>query len=237
MSDLYAKDGKLYCTHHMELYIPINYFENKIAINEGSTINTFGVLYVRSFPNGNEGPIRLFNVPTFVKIQSYQFRDGTISIHGKTIDVLVLEFIKDSYVLHQTIPNGREIAEQFLTTMLAGKLPKTLNYNKILDIWWKNLEIAGVNFKVPSKIFEMIIASIYRDPENPKKRYGQTYGAQANPSGYDYKTDSVRNVVRELSTFSGMIFEDIGTMISNGINNSLDEIEEPVSPLEKIIHY
>jgi len=44
-------------------------------------------------------------------------------------------------------------------------------------------------------------------------------------------------VVKDLSTFSGMVFEDIGMMISNGINNSIEGVEEPVSPLEKIIHY
>lgn len=237
MGDLYAKEGRLYCNSYMEIYIPKSYFDNKIAVNEGSTINTFGVLYSRAYPDGNEDPIKLFNVPTFIKIQLYNSKDGSITIHNKTIDVLVLEFLKDSYVLHQTIPNGREIAEEFLSTMLAGKLPKTLNYTKIIDIWWKNLEIAGVDFKVPSKILEMIIAAIYRNPNDPKKRYGQLYGKQDSPSGYDYRTDSVRNVVRELSTFSGMIFEDIGTMISNGINNSIENIEEPVSPLEKIIHY
>jgi hypothetical protein len=26
-------------------------------------------------------------------------------------------------------------------------------------------------------------------------------------------------------------------MISNGINNSIENIDEPISPLEKIIHY
>lgn len=237
MSDLYAREGKLYCSNYTEIYIPKSYFENKIAINEGSSIDTFGVLYIRTYPDGNEGPLRLFDIPTFIKLQLYQFKDGSITIHNKTIDVLVLEYMKDSYVLHQTIPNGREIAETFLVTILAGKLPKTLNYTKIIDIWWKNLEIAGVDFKVPSKIFEMIIASIYRNPNNPKKRYGQLFGNQSVPNGYDYQTDSVRNVVRNLSTFSGIIFEDIGTMISSGITNSINEVEEPVSPLEKIIHY
>ena len=70
-----------------------------------------------------------------------------------------------------------------------------------------------------------------------KKRYGQYFGKQTNPTGYDYKTGNVRSVVKDLSTFSGMVFEDISTMISNGISNSIDNVEEPVSPLEKIIHY
>ena len=133
--------------------------------------------------------------------------------------------------------NGREVAEAFLESILSGKLPKTLNYEKIIDMWWRNLEISGVSFKVPSKIFEMIIATIYRSPNDPKKRYGQYYGKQVHPDGYDYKTGNVRNVVKDLSTFSGMVFEDMGTMISNGINNSIENIDEPISPLEKIIHY
>ena len=70
-----------------------------------------------------------------------------------------------------------------------------------------------------------------------KRRYGQKYGAQTNPNGLDYARSNVRNVVKDLSTFSGMVFEDMGMMISNGINNSINNIEEPESPLEKIIHY
>jgi hypothetical protein len=121
--------------------------------------------------------------------------------------------------------------------MLAGKLPKTLSYTNVINIWWRNLECSGISYKVPSKVYEMIIASIYRNPNNMKERYGQYYGKQSNPSGLDYKTDNVRGVVKNLSTFSGMVFEDIGTMISNGINNSLTGVDEPESPLEKIIHY
>lgn len=239
MKELYAKDGKIFCSDYMEIYIPLSYFDkaSPIAVNNGSSIDTFGVLYTRQFPDGNEGPLKLFNIPTVISLMLYEFRTDKIKIHDKTIDVMVLEYLKDSYVLHQTVPNGREVAESFLATMLGGKLPKTLNYTKIIDIWWKNLEIAGVSFKVPSKIFEMIIASIYRSPTNSKDRYGQYYGRQAAPSGYDYQTADVRSVVRDLSTFSGMVFEDIGTMISNGINNSISGVEEPVSPLERIIHY
>lgn len=70
-----------------------------------------------------------------------------------------------------------------------------------------------------------------------KERYGQVFGKRTDPDGYDYATGDVRSVVKNLSTFSGMVFEDIGTMISSGINNSVNNVEEQVSPLEKIIHY
>lgn len=234
---LYAKDGKIYCNNYCEIYIPMEYFNNRSAINKGSFIETNGILYIRSFPNGSESPIQILNLPIVVNIMIYDFKYDMIKIHNKSIDVMTLEYIKDSYILHQTVTKGKDVAEEFLDSILKGKLPKTLNYFDTIDMWWRNLEISGVSFKVPSKIYEMIAACIYRNPNNTKERYGQYISRQSNPSGYDYVTGNVREVVKDLSTFSGMVFEDISTMISNGISNSQNDVEEPVSPLEKIIHY
>lgn len=237
MGLLYAKDGKIYCKEYMEIYIPMEFFDGNIAANQGSSIETLGILYTRAWENGVQGPIRFLNIPTVINVMLYSFKNETIRVHGRSIDVMTLEYPKNSYVLHQTVTKGREVAEAFLVMILNGKLPKTLDYRKIINLWWRNLEISGVSFKVPSKIYEMIIASIYRNPNDPKERYGQYFGRQPSASGFDYVTGNVRAVVKELSTFSGMVFEDIGTMISKGITNSLDGTEEAISPLEKIIHY
>lgn len=237
MGILYANGGKIFCNDYMEIYIPMSYFENRIAINKGSSIDSFGVVYARAYPNGEEENIKLINIPVVVNFMVYEFKQETIKVHGSNIDVMTLMYLKDSCVLHQTVTKGREVAEAFLAAMLSGKVPRTLKYTQIIDMWWRNLEISGISFKVPSKMYEFIIAAIYRNPKNTKERYGQYFGRTVNPSEYDYKTDSVRSVVKDLSTFSGMVFEDIGLMISNGINNSLEGVDEPVSPLEKIIHY
>lgn len=237
MGILYAEKGKIYCNEYMELYIPMQYFNDGIAINKGSSVETLGLLYIKSFPGGNEDQLKLFNLPTIITLMIYEFKQEIIKINNKSIDAMVLEYPKGSFIMHQYIPKGRDVANMFLNTMLAGKLPNTLNYSKIIDIWWKNLEISGVSLKVPSKLYEMIIAAIYRNPNDMKKRYGQYYARQNSPNGIDYKTGDVRNVVKNLSTFSGMVFEDIGTMITNGINTALNEEEEQVSPLEKIIYY
>ena len=234
---LYSKNSKLYATGQMEIYIPKSYFESNIAFNRGATIETFGICYLREFDKEEPGPIRLLNIPTIINLNVYSTSDKIIEVKGRSIDVLTLEYLKDSAVMHQSVTKGKDIANNFLSAMLNGKIPKTLHYNQVLDVWWHNLEISGITYKVPSKIYEMIIASIYRNPHNQKQRYGQFYGKQTDPDGFDYSTASVRNVVKNLSTFSGMIFEDISSMISNGLNNNIKNIEEPESPLEKIIHY
>lgn len=238
MGLLYAENNKIYCNDYMEIYVPMDYFsEDNIAVNTGITIDTFGVCFTRSFVGGQEGPIRMMKVPVLVSYNIHEFKYETIHVHNRAIEVMTLEYPKGSCVMHQTVTRGRTVASDFLTTLMSGHLPKVINYRALLDLWWENLTIAGVSYKVPSKMYEIILATVYRHPNDPKKRYGQLYGKQANPSGYDYTTGNVRSIVKNLSTFSGMIFEDMSTMITNGIHNSLTGVEEPVSPLEKIIHY
>lgn len=237
MGLLYAKDSKIYNNEYAEIYVPDEYFDSGVAQNHGSDIESLGLLYIRSFKDGNPGEIKLLNIPVISKFMLYSSHKDKITANGMEINCTALEYPKDSCIMHQTLPKGREVANTFLDTILAGKLPKNLNYADLINIWWTNLEISGISYKVPSKIFEMILASIYRNPNNMKERYGQLYGRQTNPTGLDYKTENVRAVVKDLSTFSGMIFEDIGTMISSGIVNTANGVEEQVSPLEKIIHY
>lgn len=239
MGMLYAKESKLYSSEYIEIYIPLSYFENNIASNKGSQIETFGMVFIRNFDkDGNPNELKLLNVPTSIFLNIYSMKnDDAITFKNKPLDVLTLQYMKDSYVLHQTLPKGKEIAGAFLDAMLSAKLPKILKYDQILDVWWRNLQIADISYKVPSKIYEMIIASVYRNKNNPKQRYGQIYAKSEKSDGYDYETSSVREVVKNLSTFSGMVYEDISAMISNGLNNSVNGVEEPESPLEKIIHY
>ena len=237
MSVLYADNGKIYSHEYIELYIPKDYFTDNSALNNGATIQTLGVIYCRTFSNGNPNEFKMFNLPVSTELYVYETHYETIKVRTKTFDTLCLEYLPDTEILHQSLPKGREIANNFLDLILKGKLPHTLYYPKTIDLWWKNLEMSGISYKVPSKIFEMILASIYRNPHNMKQRYGQLYGRQDNPNGYDYTTGNVREIVKNLSSFSGLVFEDIGAMISSAIVNSLHEVDEPISPLEKIIHY
>jgi hypothetical protein len=237
MSAFYAKEGKIYASDYIEIFVPVSFISNGIALNKGDSLEVVGLLYAQPYVNGSAKNIQFFNIPTIINLMIYNYTERTVDIEGMNIKCMVLEYMKDAYVMHQSITQGREVAETFLQMVLAGKVPKTISYMKLIDIWWKNLSISGVNFKVPSKIYEMILASIYRSPNNPKERYGQYIGRQNNTTGLDYKTNNVREVVKNLSTFSGMVFEDMNAMITNGINNSINNIEEQESPLEKIIHY
>lgn len=239
-SNLYAKDGEIFTDQYFEIYIPMDYFQTvaktPLAINMGSVVRTFGVLYCRA---GDEtAPLQLFQIPTVIDITIHEFVYESITIPngGGRTDVMTLKFMKNTQVMHQTLPEGKDVAESFLSIMMNGKLPHTIDYRILINMWWQNLLISGVSFQVPSKIYEMIIATIYRDPRNIKKRFGQYFGKETKANPYDYATGNVRSIVKNQSTFSGMVFEDIAMMISNGISNSIDNKDEQVSSLEKIIY-
>ena len=236
---LYSSDGKIYNKSYCEIYIPMTYFDakNKFATNNGLVISTFGLLFIQEFISGTPQGIKLLNIPTVININVYETEEGSIDIHGKNVKVLISKYIKDSFMFFEYVTQGREVAESFLSLVMNGKLPHTLDYAKLSNIWWKNLELSGVSFKVPSKIYEMIIAAIYRLPQNFKERFGEYYGKHSNSNGYKYSTGNIRDIVENSSTFAGLVYEDINRMITSGINNSIEGIEEPVSPLEKLISY
>lgn len=239
MSLLYAKDNKLYANTYLEIYVPWDYFDNRpvFAVDQGVSIETFGLLFIRGTSGGKEGKIQLFSVPSMITLNIYDSAPEDIVLQGRQVKVITCRYMKDACVMNQHILQGREQAEWFLHLVLAGKLPRVLTYPKLIDVWWHNLEIANVNFKVPSIIYELILATIYRHPNNAKQRFGQWYGRQEKPDGHGYKTGKVEDIVADLSTFSGIIFQDMNKMITSGINNTLEGIEEPISPLERIISY
>ena len=238
MSDLYTKDNEVWCKEYTELYIPKEYFEEGVAENAGATIETFGVVYFRTFVNDKPGKLKRLDIPATISVVNSTYSDTTIKLTGiGEIPVMAVKFMPDSPMFHQTLEQGRLVAEKFLHMMMNGKLPKTLGYDELINLWWTNLAISGVSFQVPSKIYEMIISTVYRDSHNTKLRFGQWIGKQVTPNWYAYQTGSIREIVKNLSTFSGMVFEDMGNMISSGIANTIDDVEEPISPLEKLIHY
>lgn len=236
---LYSKEGNIHNSRYAEIYIPTIYFTDKpaFAINTGSTIETIGILYCRGYTDGKPDDMQMLNAPVNIVLNVYELSEDTITIANQSMDVIVSKYPKDSQMFLQDIVRGREVAQIFKSYLTTGKLPSTLNYVDIIDLWWKNMELAGVPFNLPSKMYESIIATIYRNPKNTKQRYGQYYASNPRATGHDYSTGNIRKVVANLSTASGMMYEDLGVMITNGVNNAINNVDETVSPLEKILYY
>lgn len=205
--------------------------KRRYAEDRGETIYVFALLYLK----GKDGELKFMNVPTRIEIQQYDFENETIEIRDKKIECRKLKFMKDAFICSDTVIQNFNLGEDWVNMLLDGKVPPTINYPKLINIWWNNCEITGIDLQCHTKIMELVVANLFRNKDNIKQRYGEVYGLRSNPDGFDYKSGDVRSIVEQLSTFSGFIFEDIGRMITAGINNSLEEVEEKTSPLEKIM--
>jgi hypothetical protein len=103
-----------------------------------------------------------------------------------------------------------------------------------IDVWEKNLSESGTSAGVPPEILEMILANCYRDKSNPYRRFALSLN-EGNVSEYDYKMASVREVCQYTSTYAGIIFEDIDSMITTGLNRSTYNKNDQYVPTEMIL--
>lgn len=225
--------------NYCEFYIPKAYLDSKWATMESDRLRTIGIFNVGLFDaKGNIRDLKVFNVPTECFLNVYDTDDRVVEFKQmKATDCLVLKYVKDQIIMEDSVIEDSEYAQTFLDIVMKGKLPNTIPYDKVLQVWRKNLELTSVNFNVPSSVLEMILATCYRDKDNIQKKFATVAGSNKDVSMYDYVMLNIRRICQYSSTFTGMTFEDINSMITTSLNRSRDKIEEMESPVEQIIKF
>lgn len=242
LKDFLIDDGEyiVFNGNYMEMYIPEFYEKSKLVENYGSSINVFGLLNLRVFDDkGRAGKVETFNVPTMIYIYptSTEWRDIQL-IPGEDEIVeryLVAKFYKGNKLMMNSIPRNADNVELFLNLLCRGKIPTTIPYNQILNLWYKNLEINNVKLGVTSTIFEIIITEICRNSKKPEETFAKVIGKDPTISEHSYKPANIREICARNSTFAALTFEDMDSMIVSSLNINKYGRQETESPIEKII--
>lgn len=236
------QDGENYVFtgSYMEAYIPEFYFEGTLAEDYGTSIKVFGLFNVRCFDKQNK-PLKLqtFNIPTMIMMYPSEVQvTDTQLVEGDDDDVVryrVAKFFEGDVVTHRNISQDAINVELFLKVLTSGKVPKTIPYGQILQVWQKNLELNGVNLGVTSTVLEIIIAEIYRDKKMPEQTFAKVIGKNPTMSELAYKTANIREICARNSTFAALTFEDMDQMITSSLNITRYKKKESQSPIEEII--
>ena len=227
---------------YMEAYIPLSFFKSGLAENYGERINVLGLLNVREFDKNNK-PLKLetLNFPSMVNIYPTEVNEvkGITLIPGNPPDdYLVAKFYKGDKFMDSAVKSDSTYVELFLNLLLRGKIPHSVPYTKVLNLWEKNLEINKVHLGVPNSILELIIREVYRNPEKPEEPFAKYIGKNfGGISEYCYGTANMRTICARNSTFAAMTFEDFDSMVKYTLNRSKYNKEATISPIEKIISY
>jgi hypothetical protein len=243
LSAMVRDDGEniVFNGSYMEMYIPEFYFENnKLAEDFGNSLRVFGLFNVRTFDDKNR-PMKLetFNIPTMIYVHPSEIEKRAIQlIPGDDNEVepyRVAKFYKGNVVMQNSVPQDASNVELFLGILTAGKVPKTIPYSQVLQVWQKNLELNGVKLGVTSTILEIIISEVYRNNKKPEENFAKVIGKDPKTSEYAYRTANIREICARNSTFAALTFEDMDQMITSSLNINKYNKQESNSPIEKII--
>ena len=223
---------------YCEFYIPTEYFAmgKKFAEDFTDKIHTIGLFNIGIFEDDKLVDVKVFNVPIYLDIMVYDYDVRMIDVgSGTPVECRVYKYYQDSIICRSFIAENSGVAQTFLQLIISGSMPGTIPYSQCLSVWRKNLELSGVNLGVSSAIMEMILAVMYRDAKDPSKKYCIRYGSSEDSSEFDYMSASIRQICQYNSTFTGIIYEDIDSMITSAINRNRNGKEEGETPMEKII--
>lgn len=237
---IFVSDGRnivlkdAYC----EFYIPMYYFDKKynFAEDNGTGVHLLGLFNVGIFKNGKLEYIDTFNIPSWIDIHQYEYEIRDVDIPGQgLVPCHVMKFYKDSVICNDSIVQDSTNAQIMLRCINFGKLPKTIPYTKAIQVWRKNQKMNGVNFGVPAIILEIVLSVAYRYKNNLGYKFAKVYGPKDSKlTEYDYEMASIRKICQYASTFSGITFEDIDSMITTSVNRAREKKPEADTPVEML---
>lgn len=227
---------------YMEAYLPSYFFSKGLAQEVGDSIKTIGIFNVKTFNDKeckNPNPLRMVNIPIEIMTYPTSYEPVQMDLHhtGEPEIFVLMKYYENDVFCPRAVPKTVKAFENFLEILTYGKIPASVSYDDIFDIWAKNREVANVNFDVADNIYELVISEIYRSRKNPFERFGAVLGKDPNHSPYDYRAASPREITKLNSSFTGLIFENIDEMLSASVIRSKKGTPENISPMEKIMKY
>lgn len=229
--------------NYMEIYLPEEYFTNKIASTMGTSVRTLGIfhfgIYASDVIKEGDGKIYSLNLPLFISLNLKDMYKTKKKLKKElqTTDYNVLTYHKGDVIIEElNLIQDSEAVAKFINLLHSGKLPSDIPYDKVISLYHDTLAFNGVDIGVPSFVLEIIIADLYRNRRDISKPFRLEAG-KGKASMYDYETVNIKAIPALNSTFTAISFENMDQSIIASINRSRENIPELVSPVEKTIKY
>lgn len=236
-------------------YVPEVFFNDNtkapIAEISGQYVTTIGILmYSLIDKNGKVSGYHPFTFPTMFmckpsnieKVKNFNLAalsglaEETTGEEGNVTgdDYRILHFQKgDEVVSQMNVPQLIDNVEMFFKlTMITAKIPNTIPYDKIWELFLENMDINGDSYSAHAQFLGLLSAGIARNPKNIAEPF--RYTRMDKMTGYT--PVSVKLLSNFTSPFTNISSEgfDQGIM-SAALMKDMPENEIPHSPLEKVL--
>ena len=249
---LASGDDILVNVPYAEAYIPADLFKevdkdskiaSAVAYMNGDAVTTIGVFNMRFYQDENDArdsvPVRTFNYPNPITTYPDEIHENVshdLDKSGNPQKYTVLCYRRGNIMMAKEHAKDSENCERFLKMMMKGKIPSTIPYDHILEMWEKNFAINSISPGVPSAIMQAIIATQARSKEDPVVPFRKVIGKNPNTSPTDYTFANMRAVASYSSVFNALSFEDVGYMLTTSINMTRDGVKQARAPVERALH-
>lgn len=226
-------------------YIPEVFFDdstkNPIARIDGEYVSCLGLFNWNIISkSGVLGKFRLFNFPTMVlskpsdidKVKNLSLGDE-IAPDNYTI----LRFRYGDEVISQIhVPQLVDNVELFYKlAVISSKIPNTISYKDGWEIFLKNAELNGINYKLSAQLFGILWSELCRDPNNIANPFRLSKEVDQKKY-FSYNPISIKMSPKYISPYTAIISEnfDEGIMAADILSTKSDK-DLLDSPLEKIV--
>jgi len=245
---LEKEDSIIFIGHRLEIFIPSYFFEQdkesgqELATIYGDKAETIGMFSFKVFRTESSKTPEIYSmsIPINLDINIYDFEENVEDdIDGELEKFTKIIYEKDDIFIENTniVIDADVSVGKFMRLLMLGKLPKSIKYHELLEVFLNAMETSGVKLDVYSTILEVILSESTRIKKYPNKPFRLLAGKSAKYGEDDYEMYSIVEIPRLSSTFTGLLFERLNDSIISGINNSRLNRDEQESPLEEVIKY
>ena len=228
----------------LELFVDQKYIDGNLGTLSGSTLTTWGLLPYRLYKSIDDnnpcdvGRYNTLNIPSMVEFHPTKVDMGvTVKLYPsseeKKYTVMTFDAGTDMWPRYgiQSLANS----QSFVNAILGGQLDNNIPYTMLVPAWLKNLQLNGQSAGVPISIMEIVIRALCKDKKTGKP-FSEVIGKDPEHSLVGYTLMNVRDA-STASIFGALSFEDQNTMLDIAINMTMQNKEQRISPLEKVIKY
>ena len=234
-----------------EVYIPENIIgdplksSSAVAYEYGSGMKLMGIANIKFFDSpdyeikrGNVLEAKTFIYPTIIETFPTYMETETLTINGITDKYRVLKYEQGDVMMAAYAIAEPLSCQFFLRMILSGKIPNTVKYDQILNIWETNYNVNDASSQVPSINLQVILSEMYRYKSNPALQFRKIAGKSVDYDKDDYISCNMNEVSSFTSVMSSLTFERLTDKITSSLLLSKNnEKSQTKSPLEKVFLY
>lgn len=212
-------------------FIPEEYFDKKIAVIQGETVDCIGVCNYAIYVDGKvQGGLKNFYYPTNVSFKPADIetkKNIRLTKTDKPGDFKLLKFYKDDTVIVSIkTPQLVVNVENFFRLFMTGKLPTNIEYNKVHEYFIKNFQLNGGKFGITAQMLGVIVSEAYRDP----KDISIPFRLSGEKDMTNYTMIGTKQIPKFISPFTAITSENWDESVVNAVINK----NHQDSPLEKL---